>query len=282
MADYKSQYSGEEIDNAVSRALTLTQLDGTVISDRNASYIVLATVSDDGYQYKPFLWKNLPIQSDETATNKLITINEYGTDGSNVMNYTINAGRVPFAETVSDDSTKRSNSVYSKIINLETLANATDTALTAHKQLNASASKTTTDDDNTFYHISGTLIKRWNDANTNLGEHTANSAIHLTTTQAEIINKAKTHYDDIINSSFTYHLKSGERATLNKWMGDSNSSDSILYLQTQLKSCLTASFQVSETAPTNKNILWIDSANKVLKYYSDESSAWVIVPVAYS
>lgn len=281
MADYKSQYSGEEIDNAISRALTLTQLDGTVITDQDASYIVLATVSENGYQYRPFLWKNLPIQSNETATNKLITINEYGTDGSNIMNYTINAGRVPFAETVSDDSTKRSNSVYSKIISLETLAKATDTALTAHKQLNASASKTTTDDDNTFYHISGTLIKRWNDANTNLGTHTSNSAIHLTTAQTEIINKAKMHYDDL-DANFTYHLKSGERTTLNNWMGDSSNTNSILYLQTQLKSCLTASFQVSETAPTNKNILWIDSANKVLKYYSDESSAWVIVPVAYS
>ena len=31
MADYKSIYSGEEIDTAVGRALTLTQLDGTVI-----------------------------------------------------------------------------------------------------------------------------------------------------------------------------------------------------------------------------------------------------------
>lgn len=38
-------------------------------------------------------------------------------------------------------------------------------------------------------------------------------------------------------------------------------------------------FTVSTTEPTNKNALWIDTANG-LKYYN--GTAWVVVPVAYS
>ena len=279
MADYKSIYSGEEIDTAVGRALTLTQLDGTVISDKNASYIVMATVKDGAYQYTPVQWNNLPTQ----VPNKTLTINNYGADSS-TTNYTLDAGRIPFAETVSDEAGKRQDSVYNRIIQLEKLADATDTSLKNHITLIASTSTTIADNDSNYYHISGTLIKRWNTTNINLTNHINNTACHLNPTQAQDIANAKIHYNDINDPDpvFKYHLKAGERETLNKWMSDSSNIDSILYLQTQLKKCLTASFQVSTTAPTNKNILWIDSENKVLKYYSDVANDWVIIPVAYS
>ena len=277
MADYKSIYSGEEIDTAVGRALTLTQLDGTVISDENASYIVMATVKDGAYQYTPKQWNNLPTQ----VPNKTLTINNYGADSS-TTNYILDAGRIPFAETISDEAEKRKNSVYNRIIQLEKLANDTDVSLKNHITLTASTSTPIADNDPTYYHISGTLIKRWNTTNTDLTNHINNTALHLTSPQAQDIANAKTHYNDVNDSVFKYHLKAGERDTLNKWMSDSSNVDSILYLQTQLKKCLTASFQVSTTAPTNKNILWIDSENKALKYYSDSANDWVTVPVAYS
>ena len=277
MADYKSIYSGEEIDTAVGRALTLTQLDGTVISDQNASYIVLATVKNGAYQYTPVQWNNLPTQ----VPNKTLTINDYGADSS-TTNYTLDAGRIPFAETVSDEAGKRQTSVYNRIIQLEKFANITDASLKNHITLTASTSTTIPDNNSTYYHISGTLINRWNTTNINLTKHIDNTALHLTSTQAEDIANAKVHYNDVNGPDFKYHLKAGEREALNKWMSDSSNVNSILYLQTQLKKCLTASFQVSATAPTNKNILWIDSKNKVLKYYSDAANDWVIVPVAYS
>lgn len=277
MADYKSIYSGEEIDTAVGRALTLTQLDGTVISDKDASYIVMATVKDGAYQYTPKQWNNLPTQ----VPNKTLTINNYGADSS-TTNYILDAGRIPFAETISDEAEKRQNSVYNRIIQLEKLANATDVSLKNHTTLTASTSTPIADNDSTYYHISGTLIKRWNTTKTDLADHINNTDYHLTPIRAQDIANAKTHYNDVNDSVFKYHLKAGERDTLNKWMSDSSNVDSILYLQTQLKKCLTASFQVSVTAPTNKNILWIDSENKALKYYSDVANDWVTVPVAYS
>lgn len=40
-------------------------------------------------------------------------------------------------------------------------------------------------------------------------------------------------------------------------------------------------FVAQATAPSNKNLLWIDtSSNGGLKYWN--GSAWVVVPVAYS
>ena len=237
----------------------------------------MATVKDGAYQYTPKQWNNLPTQ----VPNKTLTINNYGADSS-TTNYILDAGRIPFAETISDEAEKRQNSVYNRIIQLEKLANGTDVSLKNHITLTASTSTTLADNDSTYYHISGTLIKRWNTTKTDLTDHINDTDCHLTPANAQDIANAKVHYNDVNNSVFKYHLKVGERDTLNKWMSDSSNVDSILYLQTQLKKCLTASFQVSTTAPTNKNILWIDSENKALKYYSDSANDWVTVPVAYS
>ena len=139
----------------------------------------MATVKDGAYQYTPVQWNNLPTQ----VPNKTLTINNYGADSS-TTNYTLDAGRIPFAETVSDEAGKRQDSVYNRIIQLEKLADATDTSLKNHITLIASTSTTIADNDSNYYHISGTLIKRWNTTNINLTNHINNTACHLNPTQA--------------------------------------------------------------------------------------------------
>lgn len=61
MADYQSGYTGSIIDEAVSRALTLTRLDGTVIENGNETYVVVASGNNNNYSYRPVKFSQMPV-----------------------------------------------------------------------------------------------------------------------------------------------------------------------------------------------------------------------------
>lgn len=292
MADYQSIYSGEQVDEGISRALTLTRLDGTTMP-ASGDYIVMAKLENGAYTYAPQLWSTLPAVSATSGSANFFTINNYACSISgNTANFVIDAGRVPYSTTVGDDDTSISQSIYKKISDINSLLNTLNANYVAHTTTcNSNGLEDFTDDNTHFYHISGTAIKRWNSVSTSLTSHITatvsvndtSRSIHLTADQISILDNSKTHLNDISNATYAYHLKGAtERAMLDKWMGDSSVTGSIASLQTQVNSRLKEAFKVSETAPTEHNILWIDSANKVLKYYDENTAAWATVPVAYS
>lgn len=61
MADYQSSYIGPIIDEAVSRALTLTKLDGTVLENSNETYVVVASKKDGNFSYHPLKFSQMPV-----------------------------------------------------------------------------------------------------------------------------------------------------------------------------------------------------------------------------
>ena len=61
MADYQSGYAGSIIDEAISRALTLTKLDGTVLEDGNETYVVVASGNGNNYSYHPLKFSQMPV-----------------------------------------------------------------------------------------------------------------------------------------------------------------------------------------------------------------------------
>lgn len=61
MADYQSSYAGSVIDEAVSRALTLTKLDGTVLENENETYVVVASKKNGNFSYHPLKFSQMPV-----------------------------------------------------------------------------------------------------------------------------------------------------------------------------------------------------------------------------
>ena len=61
MADYQSSYTGSVIDEAISRALTLTKLDGTVLENGNETYVVVASKKDGNFSYHPLKFSQMPV-----------------------------------------------------------------------------------------------------------------------------------------------------------------------------------------------------------------------------
>lgn len=289
MADYQSSYIGPIIDEAVSRALTLTKLDGTVLENSNETYVVVASKKDGNFSYHPLKFSQMPVQvvpkeEGSTITFQLFTINGRGPEESNPGAYVLDAGRIPYAETLTDDLTLRTNSVYWHLKDVIDRSKTTETNLSNHidnklllNELNKLAKNETK-----FYHIEGKVCYKWNDSIDNADEHIADKTIHLAQTDRDLLAACQIHLNDITktNSPFQYHLSGADRTFLTNLQSDGDNS--IIAIQNNLATKIDSAFEISNKPITNRKKLWIDTTNKVLKYYDPTANDWVIVPVAYS
>ena len=137
MADYQSSYAGSIIDEAVSRALTLTKLDGTVLENQNETYVVVASKTGDNFSYHPLKFSQMPVQvvpkeEGSTIAFQLFTINGRGPDPNNPGAYVLNAGRIPYEKTDGDNEELVNKSVYSKLETVDKRSIETETDLNNH------------------------------------------------------------------------------------------------------------------------------------------------------
>ena len=137
MADYQSSYTGSVIDDAISRALTLTKLDGTVLENENETYVVVASKAGDNFSYHPLKFSQMPVQvvpkeEGSTITFQLFTINGRGPDPENPGAYVLNAGRIPYEKTLTDNEELVNKSVYSKLETVDKRSIKTETDLNNH------------------------------------------------------------------------------------------------------------------------------------------------------
>lgn len=292
MADYQSSYTGSVIDEAVSRALTLTKLDGTVLENQNETYVVVVSKKDGNFSYHPLKFSQMPVQvvpkeEGSTITFQLFTINGRGPEGNNPGAYILNAGRIPYETTLGDNPDLIAGSVYQKLVDIGSLSNLTQTTLDTHMKntLPLNDLKNLTGNDTKFYHIEGKVCHKWNDSIDNADKHIADTAIHLDQTDRGLLTDCQTHLNDITNTvnPFQYHLSGADRTFLTNLQ--SNGKNSITAIQNNLETKIDSAFEIGSsepTKPTSQKKLWIDTTNKVLKYYDPTAKDWVIVPVAYS
>lgn len=289
MADYQSSYTGSVIDEAISRALTLTKLDGTVLENQNETYVVVASKKDGNFSYHPLKFSQMPVQvvpkeEGSTITFQLFTINGRGPEESNPGAYVLDAGRIPYAETLTDDLTLRTNSVYWHLKDVIKLSNDTKTNLNNHIENKLALDKLNQlgKNDTNFYHIEGKVCHKWNESIQNADDHIADSnAIHLTKTQKTLLTQCQTHLDDMNKAVPANHLSSSDRSFLTNLQATSG-ENSLIAIQNNLATKIDSAFEISNKPITNQKKLWIDTRNKVLKYYDPTAKDWVIVPVAYS
>ena len=289
MADYQSSYTGSVIDEAVSRALTLTKLDGTVLEDQNETYVVVASKKDGNFSYHPLKFSQMPVQvvpkeEGSTITFQLFTINGRGPDPENPGAYVLNAGRIPYEKTLTDNEELVNKSVYSKLETVDKRSIKTETDLNNHienklalNNLNQLAQNGTN-----FYHIEGKVCQKWNDSINEADKHRSNSAIHLSDTDIKLLKSCQTHLNDITDTvnPFQYHLSGADRTFLTNLQ--STGTNSIIAIQNNLATKIDSAFEISNKPIANQKKLWIDTEHKVLKYYDPTAKDWVTVPVAYS
>ena len=289
MADYQSSYAGSVIDEAISRALTLTKLDGTVLEDGNETYVVVASKTGDNFSYHPLKFSQMPVQvvpkeEGSTIAFQLFTINGLGPDPNNPGAYVLNAGRIPYAKTDGDNSDLIKDSVYQHLKDVIDLSNTTKTNLNNHienklalNNLNQLAQNGTN-----FYHIEGKVCQKWNDSINEADKHRSNSAIHLSDTDIKLLKNCQTHLNDITDTvnPFQYHLSGADRTFLTNLQ--STGTNSIIAIQNNLATKIDSAFEISNKPIANQKKLWIDTEHKVLKYYDPTAKDWVTVPVAYS
>ena len=289
MADYQSSYTGSVIDEAISRALTLTKLDGTVLEDGNETYVVVASKTGDNFSYHPLKFSQMPVQvvpkeEGSTIAFQLFTINGRGPDPNNPGAYVLDAGRIPYAKTDGDNEELVNKSVYSKLETVDKRSIKTETDLNNHIEnklaldnLNQLAQNGTN-----FYHIEGKVCQKWNDSINEADKHRSNSAIHLSDTDIKLLKSCQTHLNDITDTvnPFQYHLSGTDRTFLTNLQ--STGTNSIIAIQNNLATKIDSAFEISNKPITNQKKLWIDTEHKVLKYYDPTAKDWVIVPVAYS
>lgn len=289
MADYQSSYAGSVIDEAISRALTLTKLDGTVLEDGNETYVVVASKTGDNFSYHPLKFSQMPVQvvpkeEGSTIAFQLFTINGRGPDPNNPGAYVLNAGRIPYAKTDGDNKELVNKSVYSKLETVDKRSINTETDLNNHienklalNNLNQLAQNGTN-----FYHIEGKVCQKWNDSINEADKHRSNSAIHLSDTDIKLLKSCQTHLNDITDTvnPFQYHLSGADRTFLTNLQ--STGTNSIIAIQNNLATKIDSAFEISNKPIANQKKLWIDTEHKVLKYYDPTAKDWVIVPVAYS
>lgn len=291
MADYQSSYTGSVIDEAVSRALTLTKLDGTVLENQDETYVVVASKKDGNFSYHPLKFSQMPVQvvpkeEGSTITFQLFTINGRGPDPDNPGAYVLNAGRIPYETTLGDNPDLIKKSVYQKLNDVSKLSETTNTILNNHigieNQLSLDKLKNLAENDTKFYHIEGKVCHKWNDSINNADKHIANTTIHLSDTDIELLTNCQTHLEDITNKNnpFQYHLSGTDRTFLTNLQ--STGTNSINEIQAKLETKIDSAFEIGNKAPINQKKLWIDTDNNVLKYYNPTAKDWVIVPVAYS
>ena len=288
MADYQSGYAGSIIDEAISRALTLTKLDGTVLEDGNETYVVVASGNGNNYSYHPLKFSQMPVQvltqNGATTTFQLFTINGRGPEGSNPGAYTLNAGRIPYEMTIGDNPNLIKDSVFQHLKDVIDLSNTTKTNLNNHIENKLSLDKITelAENDTKFYHIEGKVCHKWNQTIQNADRHIEDiNAIHLTEAQKTLLVNCQTHLNDITQPVPTNHLSSSDRAFLTD-LQSSSGDNSIIKIQNNLANKIDSAFEIGSEPPSNQKKLWIDTANQVLKYYHPTEKKWIIVPVAYS
>ena len=289
MADYQSSYTGSVIDEAVSRALTLTKLDGTVLENGDETYVVVASKTGDNFSYHPLKFSQMPVQvvpkeEGSTIAFQLFTINGRGPDPNNPGAYVLNAGRIPYEKTLTDNEELVNKSVYSKLETVDKRSIKTETDLNNHienklalNNLNQLAQNGTN-----FYHIEGKVCQKWNDSINEADKHRSNSAIHLSDTDIKLLKSCQTHLNDITDTvnPFQYHLSGADRTFLTNLQ--STGTNSIIAIQNNLATKIDSAFEITNKPIANQKKLWIDTDNKVLKYYDPTAKKWVIVPVAYS
>ena len=291
MADYQSGYTGSIIDEAVSRALTLTRLDGTVIENGNETYVVVASGNNNNYSYRPVKFSQMPVQAltqdGATTTFQLFTINGRGPEGANPGAYVLNAGRIPYETTLDDNPELVKKSVYQYLADVIKLSNDTKTNLNNHieNKLALDKLKQLAENDTNFYHIEGKVCHKWNQSIQNADDHIADEKkIHLTSTQKTLLENCQTHLNDVSLEVPTSHLSSSDRSFLTDLQATSG-ENSLIAIQNKLAAKIDTAFEIGSeipTSPTSQKKLWIDTANNVLKYYNPTKNDWVIVPVAYS
>ena len=289
MADYQSSYAGSVIDEAISRALTLTKLDGTVLENENETYVVVASKAGDNFSYHPLKFSQMPVQvvpkeEGSTIAFQLFTINGRGPDPENPRAYVLNAGRIPYEKTLTDNEELVNKSVYSKLETVDKRSIKTETDLNNHienklalNNLNQLAQNGTN-----FYHIEGKVCQKWNDSINEADKHRSNSAIHLSDTDIKLLKSCQTHLNDITDTvnPFQYHLSGADRTFLTNLQ--STGTNSIIAIQNNLATKIDSAFEISNKPIANQKKLWIDTEHKVLKYYDPTAKDWVTVPVAYS
>ena len=289
MADYQSSYAGSVIDEAISRALTLTKLDGTVLENENETYVVVASKAGDNFSYHPLKFSQMPVQvvpkeEGSTIAFQLFTINGRGPDPNNPGAYVLNAGRIPYEKTLTDNEELVNKSVYSKLETVDERSIKTETDLNNHienklalNNLNQLAQNGTN-----FYHIEGKVCQKWNDSINEADKHRSNSAIHLSDTDIKLLKSCQTHLNDITDTvnPFQYHLSGADRTFLTNLQ--STGTNSIIAIQNNLATKIDSAFEISNKPIANQKKLWIDTEHKVLKYYDPTAKDWVTVPVAYS
>lgn len=289
MADYQSSYAGSVIDEAISRALTLTKLDGTVLENGDETYVVVASKTGDNFSYHPLKFSQMPVQvvpkeEGSTIAFQLFTINGRGPDPNNPGAYVLNAGRIPYEKTAGDNEELVNKSVYSKLETVDKRSIKTETDLNNHIEnklaldnLNQLAQNSTN-----FYHIEGKVCQKWNDSINEADKHRSNSAIHLSDTDIKLLKSCQTHLNDITDTvnPFQYHLSGTDRTFLTNLQ--STGTNSIIAIQNNLATKIDSAFEISNKPIANQKKLWIDTEHKVLKYYDPTANDWVTVPVAYS
>ena len=289
MADYQSSYAGSVIDEAISRALTLTKLDGTVLENENETYVVVASKAGDNFSYHPLKFSQMPVQvvpkeEGSTIAFQLFTINGRGPEESNPGAYILNAGRIPYEMTIGDNPNLIKDSVFQHLKDVIDLSNTTKTNLNNHienklalNNLNQLAQNGTN-----FYHIEGKVCQKWNDSINEADKHRSNSAIHLSDTDIKLLKSCQTHLNDITDTvnPFQYHLSGADRTFLTNLQ--STGTNSIIAIQNNLATKIDSAFEISNKPIANQKKLWIDTEHKVLKYYDPTAKDWVTVPVAYS
>lgn len=289
MADYQSSYTGSVIDEAISRALTLTKLDGTVLEDGNETYVVVASKTGDNFSYHPLKFSQMPVQvvpkeEGSTIAFQLFTINGRGPDPNNPGAYVLNAGRIPYEKTLTDNEELVNKSVYSKLETVDKRSIKTETDLNNHieNKLALNNLNQLAQNDTNFYHIEGKVCQKWNDSINEADKHRSNSAIHLSDTDIKLLKSCQTHLNDITDTvnPFQYHLSGADRTFLTNLQ--STGTNSIIAIQNNLATKIDSAFEISNKPIANQKKLWIDTEHKVLKYYDPTAKDWVTVPVAYS
>ena len=126
------------------------------------------------------------------------------------------------------------------------------------------------------------VCHKWNQSIGKADEHRDNTTIHLSDTDIQLLKSCQTHLKDITDTvnPFQYHLSGTDRTFLTNLQSDGDNS--IIVIQNNLATKIDSAFEISNKPITNQKKLWIDTTNKVLKYYDPTAKDWVIVPVAYS
>ena len=221
MADYQSSYTGSVIDEAISRALTLTKLDGTVLENENETYVVVASKKDGNFSYHPLKFSQMPVQvvpkeEGSTITFQLFTINGRGPEESNPGAYVLNAGRIPYEKTLTDNEELVNKSVYSKLETVDKRSIKTETDLNNHieNKLALDNLNQLSKNDINFYHIEGKVCYNWNDSINEADKHRSNSAIHLSQDDIELLGNCQKHLNDASLNIPVSHLSSSDRSFL--------------------------------------------------------------------